>query len=661
MIIKSIILKDFRQYKGKQEIKFSTGKEKNVTVILGLNTSGKTTIIEAFKWCLYKETNYLQKDLINKETIAELGAPQDVETYVEITLIHSNIEYIIRRTQNYFKSLGGKSTAKKDKLSLSYKDEKGKSEQVRENESGDIINTILPSELSDYFFFDGERIGDIGNRSDIKNAVQGLMGLDVITEAKNRLDPNKANTVTSRFESRLDIGSDKSSEKLTKDIADEQDKLEKYRNNMLDVEKELKDYKRVLRQTEEKISANKDVRDKQIERTKIEKGLKKDKSRLAELNKRIRKEFSSKAINFFSIPLIDKAAHTLDNTEEEVEGIKGMNASSIDHIINRGTCICGNDLKHNEEARGNILYEKKLLPPYHIGTMVSETKKSYEYIEDRGYKFEEDIMMDISKHQGLKDEIEDSEKDLENINKELIDDDKVGELDFERSKYKDKIKDLNNKRDTIIRSIGSADNKIDTLKKRKESLAITSDRNKEVYKCIAYSKALYNYFKDNYKKREKIVKDSLQKNVNEIFDEIYHGKRYVKIDDNYKVTLDTMVNEGRTKTDMSKGLEAVKNFSFVAGLVKIAKEKVKGEDDMDIEEPYPLVMDAPFSNIDEIHIANISKVLPKVSEQVIWILMEKDWNYAKDSLSDRIGYLYEIEKVNNSETYSKMKGRKLNV
>ena len=46
MIFKSITLNNFRQYKGKQVIEFSTDPEKNVTVIVGVNTSGKTTLIQ---------------------------------------------------------------------------------------------------------------------------------------------------------------------------------------------------------------------------------------------------------------------------------------------------------------------------------------------------------------------------------------------------------------------------------------------------------------------------------------------------------------------------------------------------------------------------------------------------------------------------------------
>ena len=53
MLIKSIILNDFRQFKGTQKLEFSTDADKNVTVLLGDNTFGKTTILQAFNWCLY--------------------------------------------------------------------------------------------------------------------------------------------------------------------------------------------------------------------------------------------------------------------------------------------------------------------------------------------------------------------------------------------------------------------------------------------------------------------------------------------------------------------------------------------------------------------------------------------------------------------------------
>lgn len=43
MIIHKLEMYNFRQYIDLQEISFSTDPEKNVTVLIGVNTSGKTT------------------------------------------------------------------------------------------------------------------------------------------------------------------------------------------------------------------------------------------------------------------------------------------------------------------------------------------------------------------------------------------------------------------------------------------------------------------------------------------------------------------------------------------------------------------------------------------------------------------------------------------
>ena len=75
MLIKSITLNNFRQFKGKQTLEFSTDTEKNVTVLLGDNTFGKTTILQAFNWCLYGVADFPKDSnpdfLLNMEAAEE--------------------------------------------------------------------------------------------------------------------------------------------------------------------------------------------------------------------------------------------------------------------------------------------------------------------------------------------------------------------------------------------------------------------------------------------------------------------------------------------------------------------------------------------------------------------------------------------------------------
>ena len=137
---------------------------------------------------------------------------------------------------------------------------------------------------------------------------------------------------------------------------------------------------------------------------------------------------------------------------------------------------------------------------------------------------------------------------------------------------------------------------------------------------------------------------------------MYHGQRIVEVDDKYRIVLKVADGSGKYITDSSSGLETVKNFAFVTGLVDLARQKAQQKNDDGTEystEPYPLVMDAPFSSTDEMHIERISKVIPQVAEQVIFVVMEKDWIHAKSVLDGRVGTTYKIEK--HSETSSTLR------
>ena len=64
MLIKSLKMKDFRQFKGTTAVEFSCNPNQNVTIILGDNTYGKTTLLQAFNWCFYETVRFLYKGII---------------------------------------------------------------------------------------------------------------------------------------------------------------------------------------------------------------------------------------------------------------------------------------------------------------------------------------------------------------------------------------------------------------------------------------------------------------------------------------------------------------------------------------------------------------------------------------------------------------------
>lgn len=241
-----------------------------------------------------------------------------------------------------------------------------------------------------------------------------------------------------------------------------------------------------------------------------------------------------------------------------------------------------------------------------------------------------------------------------NISVQIQGKENMKQYEIELVDVKKRLKDLNDRKERLIREDATLKNDIERYKKVYDSLVAVSGKNKETMLFIQYAEEILDWLSSTYKEKETFIRDALETKVNHIFEQMYHGHRRVSIDQRYQVTLLTTIEDKEIAAGESEGSNRVKSFAFIAGLVALAKEKLvanAGEEGFNLSsEPYPLVMDAPFSNADEIHTANISKVLPEIAEQVIMFVMQKDWHYAEPVMASRVGKQYTLKK--HSETYT---------
>lgn len=661
MIIKSITLSDFRQFKEKNVIEFSTDSEKNVTIVLGRNTSGKTTLVQAFNWCLYENTNFKTKELLNSQVAAEIPYGGAVEVYVQIVLLHDGQEFTITRTQKYVKYDMDRIRAEKAHLSVSYKSDTGNSIPITPIECVNTINKILPEALSNYFFFDGESVVEINKKREVVSAVRGLMGLDILGDAVDHLDPSKSSSVIGKLQRELNIGTDTQGLTYRRQLEEKEKELENYQNRLVQVESEIEACENEKRRLSDKLKDTAEVRGKQAQKENLERDSASVDSMLIDYQNRITSDFAKGHLAFFAGPVIKRAKAVLASVTNQGEGIPEMHAKSIDYILNRGVCICGCDLTKNQGAVEHIQHERSLLPPQHIGTLVRTYGETCDLTLKRSLDVVSDIENDYAQIRRLIRQKDEIAEELRQISEEIRTAGSVNAAALERD-YQMNENALKTKLQTKGRlesDIRFTKAMIDDLKKKLSGLVVQCEKNALIKKEIAYATAVYEWFKESYDRQEKEVKDNLLESVNRIFEKMYHGRRQVTIDDKYRIQLITSVGDAQITTDESKGLEAVKNFSFVSGLVDLARRKARTKDSENPEEgdfvsaePYPIVMDAPFSHVDETHIKNISTILPEIAEQVILIVMEKDWAYAKETLDNKVGIRYEIEKVDNSDTYS---------
>lgn len=665
MLIKSITLNNFRQFKGKQTLVFSTDKEKNVTVLLGDNTFGKTTILQAFNWCLYGVADFPKDSnpdfLLNLEVASEQsGIEKKCEVYVEIVLAHKDAEYIVLRKQIYIDRAYGNWNALNSQLTVSYK-ENGIMKQVREGEEKNIINAILPQSLSGYFFFDTERVSDISTRKDLSEAVKGLLGLAAVGNARKHLGARTLKaTAIGQWNSSLDSSGDERAREAQETISKESDKIDALRSEIENAQRELENLNIKKEKIAEILRDNQNTAELQRQQQELERKLEQEKQELDDANKQFLGLFSANAVSYFELPLINQAKEFLTNANVDDKGIRDMTEASIRDIIKRGRCICGAKIISPEngelgnEAYQHVIDELKYVLPAHLGTAIMSFKELLEMNQRnlaQFYSTFEQLYKTIQRH---RDEIAKLEDDISRIEASIFGKENMSSYEADMNHIKDSIKRMSEKIERANRDIGASQNAIEQAQKVYDGLVSTSDRNKRLIIYLAYAERICNWIDETYAEKEQETRTKLQEKVNNIFSRMYHGQRRVQIDNQYHVTLFAQMNGKEVITGESEGLKRVKNFAFIAGLVDLAKEKASLGKSGDVvtweNEAYPLVMDAPFSNADETHIKNISAVLPEVANQVIMFVMEKDWQYAESVMNVRVGKYCKLKKFSESHT-----------
>ena len=645
MLIKSITLNNFRQFKGKQILEFSTDTDKNVTVLLGDNTFGKTTILQAFNWCLYGMADFPKDSnpdfLLNLEVANEqAGIEQKCEVYVELVLEHKNTEYVVIRKQAYVDRAYGNWNSLNSQLTVSYK-ENGITKQVREGEERNIINGILPQSLSGYFFFDTERVSDISTRKDLSEAVKGLLGLAAVGNARKHLGARTLKaTAIGQWNGALDSSGDERAREAEETISRESDRIDALREEIDNANKELDKLNSKKEKIADILRDNQNTAELQRQQQNLERQLEQEKMELADANKQFLKLFSANAVSYYELPLTEQAKEFLANANVDDKGIRDMTEASIRDIVNRGRCICGAEIIKPEngslgnEAYQHIMDELNYVLPAHLGTAIMSFKEllaSNERNLAQFYPTFEQLYRTIQKHR-----------------------DTIAKLEDDIARIEESIKRMAEKIERANRDIGASQSAIEQAQKVYDGLVSASDRNKRLIRYLAYAEKICDWIDETYAEKEQEMRIKLQEKVNSIFSRMYHGERRVQIDNQYHVTLFAVLNGKEVVTGESEGLKRVKNFAFIAGLVDLAKEKASLGKNSDAvtwdNEAYPLVMDAPFSNADETHIKNISAVLPEVANQVIMFVMEKDWQYAESVMSSRVGKYCKLKKFSESHT-----------
>lgn len=663
---------NFMRYKGENVINFSRDDKKNVTVVLGDNAVGKTTLAQAFRWALYGEIINTQYDeskkvcILNNEVLGDMTANAHKSVETEIVLEKQGAqgimyEYRIIRKASFirkFPQLVAKQQSESLKMYITntVTGESTPYDNVGTNgrDSGkvdELISELLPKNLSAYFLFDGERWSDERTRkNDIKDSVYNLVGISPIREMKRHLGECGTQgklSVIKQLKSKI-TGSGDEYKNLENKIERYLNNIEREENTIEDAQKNAEYYQQKADEIEQILLSNPNVEFEQKECESLKKSIASSEIRMKNHYADIINAFST-SHPYFAAKILQDLVDMLGEVDLEGVDIPGVTDKTIDFLLEKRTCLCGHRIEKDSEEEKALEQLKKVVPPAVIGTIVGNFQDKIFKWDHEGAEIYSTIQNKAQLYQAEYYQMLDEEEELERKERKIDRKINFAQERLKMNSFSRKAREERERERIAKLNIEEYKTKIEQCEKEKEALSEKTEANMRLQLYIAYAEELYASSCHIYQNKESKLLSDLNEVIERNFKEMFNEQEKIaRLGEDYVLRLYyKRVSNSNGYSDMeatglSEGEKIARNFAFIVSILELANRRKEEGDD--IAQSLPLVLDGPFSKLGTVNTSKVAKVLPSVSEQVIIFMLDKDWEPSGlDEYTDK-AYMYRTVK-----------------
>ncbi|MDI1495645.1 MAG: AAA domain-containing protein [Cenarchaeum symbiont of Oopsacas minuta] len=635
MLFKNIELYNFGRYGGKNFLDTSVTVDRNVILIKAINDRGKTTLFQAIKFALYGDNGLDRKTASNWINMKK-ASEEDGIMYVEIKFEHEQKICRLKRSIKFRKTdIGKEIETIGNSIVDVYVDDKPIMIEDSDLNKKDWIDTILPKDASQFFFFDGEEIKRYIQQEEtqVKQAIEKVLGIKELLNAKEDLTE-----IYSRFqiEYNKNIKKHNKDERVQNQLEELYEEIKSADQNIEITTNILIDAQRRKQELVKDLEKHQNIKNIVEERKEIE-------SKLNDLKKSLKVDQKNLTTNCGNLGLVLSSSllDMINNTDEDPPSKDRWQSDVIKFIMSNhlDNCVCERPI--NDEVRNifssktlNLIPSKKsILKKFVNGILIDHAPAaklanlltSLESVSNRNQDIDKQksILENIN-HQIRSSEYEKSIKELQSKYEEIVKDINTFETDLDM--YRSQKLQLESKKDDLEFKINSSvvDEQLKSTIKRKDMCEIVID-------CM---EQVINRF---YEKR----KPKLEEHISKVFSSLTNNPalyRGLKIDKDFSMKV--LRNDGtELPTYMyspSAGASQIVATSMIGGLNKFATKDA------------PIVIDTPMSRLDPNHQNNLINYYSKMGKQIIILYQPKELeNNDIQSITDNLASEWEIESVPN--------------
>jgi DNA sulfur modification protein DndD len=656
MLLTKIVLHNYAAFDGTQVIDLTptTDSQQNIVLIGAMNGSGKTSLLEAVKLCLFGEkksglVSQRESERVFIEKRLNYSAKSRGETEMSVTLtldqvpIPDSHKIEIRRVWRFLPVNGTYDTWEMSIL----KDGKELQLVVREQWQ-DFINEKIPPGIADFFFFDGEKIqqlaDDSTDRESLRDSIKNLLGLQALDHLGKDISKN-----IDDVRREADKVTDSQLRKLEADEAVCLEQIHNSRERIVEIQNELYG----LDEYEERI-------EKEVRRlTNLDSNSRVELERAyneAEINKRgANEEILKLASDMLPFAIAGRIGDELRGQITAEHGLRDWEASKtrvhpqLDKIVKE---VFHSGEKHptpDITPQQRTFYASRLTEEWEALFMPKPEDAATHYIHELSPKDERFVLGNLDK---VSKEIIGKLKDLltlrerasrhsQDSNRRLRDlpedDTHIGQMMTERKSNREKARNLNEQTGKLEDELKRFERELISIREKISNLKDNLDKANKARTQVELARRIQLVVRQ-YEKDLQISKlAELERHTTEMYQRLARKIDFVgevKIDlSTFDVSVHDIHGVVREKRSLSAGEKQIYAISLLWGLAKTS----------DVE--LPIIIDTPFARLDSEHRTNIAKhYFPYASEQVVVLSTDEeiDHRYVK-LLQPYIGKSYLIK------------------
>lgn len=643
MEIRSVRLKDFRQFYGDQTIVFATDPNRNVTLVHAENGVGKTTLLNSILWTFFETTTskFEQKDrIINFEAEQEGRRAASVE----VNFSHESHDYVAIRTHRV--TDGGYAKPTFDVMKI---EANGAYGSPLPNPVA-FINSVIPSAMAPYFFFDGEQAETFSaetNRREIAKAIRNILGSTLIETAIGDLDylSRKFNEEIGQASGDAEIAA------LEHQLAELQTARDRRTEKIGVLDNEIDGLTDQLSAIASKLAEAREAAQHQRAREDKKHQLNGVEDQLKETQNDILKWIASKATASVSAKLTSQSLDFID--EESLRGRipSPYNEDFVKGLLTAQRCVCERPLSPATSEWRAVSSLLSTAANAEVLNRVIRARSRINVLREQRQdapsllKSAEEKLVRLSEQRNrLEREIEDISTKIAELPIAEIQERELARRELDKTLEQKKTERIRAQRDNEI-----AQTEIQRLNRQLADLALqnVTTRGLVVRRDLASrgGELLLAFLKSN----EEEARKEIEAAVNRVLAVTARRDYRFEVDESFQIRL---LFPNGTPTPKSGGENQMMSLAFLAALVEYAKKRSVSDDDgMFIPATVaPLVLDSPFGQLDNTYRRSTAEFVPSMAPQVVLLVSSSQGKEeVYEALRNRIGKEYVLIAHNREE------------